>query len=243
MPRLERLVAREHVITGHPPSAVTGRGTGIDRAARQRKVAVIEQALAPTDASTPTGSVTWRACRGFEIGGLAGLCLGAAHHRHPCPARRSDLDRGSARRRCARPAHRQLRSERPPHRSPCPNQYCSRVCLEDTLGSYDLVKEDLAQNGLAPARIGWICFGLRHGPHDGLRSRHFAEYRAEHWPRSLHAGRGKGHDGGIGCCRRAVGVAGIRPVFVGGRRSNLAPVGRSYYEHRPDGWTERVCMG
>jgi nicotinate-nucleotide--dimethylbenzimidazole phosphoribosyltransferase len=34
------------VMTGHPPSAVTGRGTGIDAATRNRKIAVIEQALA-----------------------------------------------------------------------------------------------------------------------------------------------------------------------------------------------------
>lgn len=70
-------------ITGHPPSAVTGRGTGIDRVARLRKVAVIEQALArqalhPTD---PVGVLA--SVGGFEIGGLAGLCLGAARHRIP----------------------------------------------------------------------------------------------------------------------------------------------------------------
>jgi nicotinate-nucleotide--dimethylbenzimidazole phosphoribosyltransferase len=71
------------VMTGHPPSAVTGRGTGIDETTRKRKVAVIERALArralePTD---PVGVLA--SVGGFEIGGLAGLCLGAASHRIP----------------------------------------------------------------------------------------------------------------------------------------------------------------
>ncbi len=69
------------VMTGHPPSAVTGRGTGIDRATRERKVAVIEGALArhTLDPSDPVGVLA--SVGGFEIGGLAGLCLGAASHR------------------------------------------------------------------------------------------------------------------------------------------------------------------
>ena len=71
------------VMTGHRPSEVTGRGTGINRLARERKVAVIERALArqtlvPSD---PVGVLA--SVGGFEIAGLAGLCLGAASHRIP----------------------------------------------------------------------------------------------------------------------------------------------------------------
>jgi nicotinate-nucleotide--dimethylbenzimidazole phosphoribosyltransferase len=71
------------VMTGHLPSAVTGRGTGIDRATRDLKVAVIEQALArrTLGPSDPVGVLA--SVGGFEIGGLAGLCLGAASHRIP----------------------------------------------------------------------------------------------------------------------------------------------------------------
>jgi nicotinate-nucleotide--dimethylbenzimidazole phosphoribosyltransferase len=71
------------VMAGQPPSAVTGRGTGIDRAARRRKVAVIERALArqALHARDPVGVLS--SVGGFEIAGLAGLCLGAASHRIP----------------------------------------------------------------------------------------------------------------------------------------------------------------
>jgi len=71
------------VMTGHLPSVVTGRGTGIDHAARGRKVAVIERALAreALDPTDPVGVLA--SIGGFEIAGLAGLCLGAASHRIP----------------------------------------------------------------------------------------------------------------------------------------------------------------
>lgn len=71
------------VMTGHPPSAVTGRGTGIDETTRKRKVAVIERALArqALDPTDPVGVLA--SVGGFEIAGLAGLCLGAAKHRIP----------------------------------------------------------------------------------------------------------------------------------------------------------------
>ena len=62
---------------------LTGRGTGIDDAALARKVGVIERGLAlhmpnpddPLDVLAKVG--------GFEIGGLAGLVIGAAAHRLP----------------------------------------------------------------------------------------------------------------------------------------------------------------
>ena len=70
-------------LTGRPPRSVTGRGTGIDDARLARKTAVIERALAlhrpdpddPLDVLMKVG--------GFEIGGLAGVIIGAAAHRVP----------------------------------------------------------------------------------------------------------------------------------------------------------------
>lgn len=64
--------------SGLPVETVTGRGTGIDNAMLANKVRVIEKALAlhrpdPTDALDVLAKVG-----GFEIGGLAGLVIGAA---------------------------------------------------------------------------------------------------------------------------------------------------------------------
>lgn len=64
--------------SGLPVETVTGRGTGIDNAMLANKVRVIEKALAlhrpdPTDALDVLTKVG-----GFEIGGLAGLVIGAA---------------------------------------------------------------------------------------------------------------------------------------------------------------------
>jgi nicotinate-nucleotide--dimethylbenzimidazole phosphoribosyltransferase len=71
------------VMTGRPVTEVTGHGTGIDEAAHARKVSVIQQALDlhrpdPTDALDVLAKVG-----GLEIGGLAGLILGAAAARVP----------------------------------------------------------------------------------------------------------------------------------------------------------------
>lgn len=71
------------VITGTDPEAVTGRGTGINDAALAHKAAVIKRAIAvnrpdpadPVDVLAKVG--------GYEIGGIAGLVLGAAYHRIP----------------------------------------------------------------------------------------------------------------------------------------------------------------
>jgi nicotinate-nucleotide--dimethylbenzimidazole phosphoribosyltransferase len=65
-------------LSGEPPEKVTGRGTGIDGQTFQKKVSVIKRALEinkpnpkdPIDILSKVG--------GFEIGGLAGLVLGAA---------------------------------------------------------------------------------------------------------------------------------------------------------------------
>ncbi len=70
-------------LSGLPVRQVTGRGTGIDDETLARKVRVIERALAvnrpdpqdPVDVLAKVG--------GFEIGGIAGLILGAAYYRVP----------------------------------------------------------------------------------------------------------------------------------------------------------------
>ncbi len=69
--------------TGRPAAEVTGRGTGVDDAGLERKVAVIEIALAlhrpdPTD---PVGVLA--AIGGLEIAGLVGAILAASAARIP----------------------------------------------------------------------------------------------------------------------------------------------------------------
>jgi nicotinate-nucleotide--dimethylbenzimidazole phosphoribosyltransferase len=71
------------VMIGAAPAAVTGHGTGIDDAARVRKVAAIERALgrnAP-DRADPVGVLA--AVGGLEIGALVGVILGATAARVP----------------------------------------------------------------------------------------------------------------------------------------------------------------
>lgn len=70
-------------ITGKPVALVTGRGTGVDDVGLVRKIQIIERALAlnrpnPSDALDVLSKVG-----GFEIGGLAGVIIGAASKRVP----------------------------------------------------------------------------------------------------------------------------------------------------------------
>ncbi|MDQ1274231.1 MAG: nicotinate-nucleotide--dimethylbenzimidazole phosphoribosyltransferase [Planctomycetota bacterium] len=63
--------------------SATGRGTGLDEESIQRKIHVIKKAIDvnqpnPNDAIDVLAKVG-----GYEIGGLAGLCLGAARYRIP----------------------------------------------------------------------------------------------------------------------------------------------------------------
>jgi nicotinate-nucleotide--dimethylbenzimidazole phosphoribosyltransferase len=71
------------VFTGQPVSLVTGRGTGVDDAGWQRKVAVIEHALEinQPDPADPLGVLA--KVGGLEIAGLAGVVIGAASKRVP----------------------------------------------------------------------------------------------------------------------------------------------------------------
>jgi nicotinate-nucleotide--dimethylbenzimidazole phosphoribosyltransferase len=70
-------------LTGAPPEAVTGRGTGVDDAGLARKLAVIQAGLARhrPDARDPIGVLA--ALGGFEIAGMCGVALGAAAARVP----------------------------------------------------------------------------------------------------------------------------------------------------------------
>ena len=71
------------VYTGLPVDQVTGRGTGVDDAGLALKIGTIGRALAihQPDPSDPLGVLS--AVGGFEIGAIAGVCLGAAAHRLP----------------------------------------------------------------------------------------------------------------------------------------------------------------
>ncbi|MDP2917466.1 MAG: nicotinate-nucleotide--dimethylbenzimidazole phosphoribosyltransferase, partial [Dehalococcoidia bacterium] len=71
------------VMTGRRPAEVTGRGTGLSDTQLAHKIAVIEKALAINrpDAADPVDVLA--KVGGFEIGGLAGVMLGAAAHHVP----------------------------------------------------------------------------------------------------------------------------------------------------------------
>lgn len=72
------------VLLGRPVSEMTGPGAGLSKAGVLHKIAVIEQAIArnrpdpadPIDVLSKVG--------GFDIAGMAGLCIGAAVRRIPC---------------------------------------------------------------------------------------------------------------------------------------------------------------
>ncbi|GBF35099.1 nicotinate-nucleotide--dimethylbenzimidazole phosphoribosyltransferase [Desulfocucumis palustris] len=71
------------VLSGRPVRQVTGRGTGISDQALENKVRAIEKAIEVNrpDARDPVDVLA--KVGGFEIGGIAGVILGAAYHRVP----------------------------------------------------------------------------------------------------------------------------------------------------------------
>lgn len=71
------------VMTGKPVAKVTGRGTGLNDEQLQNKIGIISEAIAlnKPDASKPLEVLA--KIGGFEIGGLAGVILGAASQRVP----------------------------------------------------------------------------------------------------------------------------------------------------------------
>lgn len=71
------------VITGKPPAEVTGRGTGIDEIALHKKERVIEESIARHRPRAADGLDVLSKVGGFEIGGMAGIMLGAAARQIP----------------------------------------------------------------------------------------------------------------------------------------------------------------
>jgi nicotinate-nucleotide--dimethylbenzimidazole phosphoribosyltransferase len=71
------------VMTGRPVHEVTGRGTGIDDVGHARKIDVIQRALALHRLDSMQAMEVLAKVGGLEIGGLAGLMLGAAAARVP----------------------------------------------------------------------------------------------------------------------------------------------------------------
>jgi len=71
------------VLTGETPARIAGRGTGLDDAGLQHKISIIERALAVNQPDPLDGLDILSKVGGFEIGGLAGVMLGAAAHQKP----------------------------------------------------------------------------------------------------------------------------------------------------------------
>jgi len=70
-------------LTGATVEEVTGRGTGLDDAQLQHKIKVIKQAISVNQPDTTDGLDMLAKLGGFEIGGIAGVILGAAARRKP----------------------------------------------------------------------------------------------------------------------------------------------------------------
>lgn len=71
------------VITQIPVEEVTGKGTGIDDKTLPRKIEVIKKAIGINNPDPEDGLDILSKVGGFEIGGLAGIILGAASKRMP----------------------------------------------------------------------------------------------------------------------------------------------------------------
>lgn len=69
--------------TGFPVPLLTGKGTGLNPSGVQRKIRLIEKALAVNSPDPRDGLDVLTKVGGFEIGGLAGVILGAAASRVP----------------------------------------------------------------------------------------------------------------------------------------------------------------
>jgi nicotinate-nucleotide--dimethylbenzimidazole phosphoribosyltransferase len=70
-------------VSGRSAADVTGRGTGIDDKQLLHKIEVIERALKVNQPDSSDGIDVLAKVGGFEIGGLAGVILGAAANRIP----------------------------------------------------------------------------------------------------------------------------------------------------------------
>lgn len=70
-------------LTGLSPEQIAGRGTGVDDAGLKRKIAVIARGLDVNKPNPKDGLDVLAKVGGFEIGGLAGVMIGAASKRVP----------------------------------------------------------------------------------------------------------------------------------------------------------------
>ena len=71
------------IMTGKTVAEVTGRGTGLDDKQLQHKIRIINAAIALNKPDSANATEVLAKVGGFEIGGLAGVILGAAAHRVP----------------------------------------------------------------------------------------------------------------------------------------------------------------
>jgi len=71
------------VVTGVSPFEATGRGTGIEGEAFERKVRTVEKAISLHNPDSSNGLDILAKVGGFEIGGIAGVILGAAANKTP----------------------------------------------------------------------------------------------------------------------------------------------------------------
>ncbi|MDI6728183.1 MAG: nicotinate-nucleotide--dimethylbenzimidazole phosphoribosyltransferase [Thermodesulfovibrionales bacterium] len=71
------------VLTGKPVSEVTGKGTGITDESLKRKITVIEEGIKLNNPNPEDAIDVLSKVGGAEIGGIAGLVLGAASNRIP----------------------------------------------------------------------------------------------------------------------------------------------------------------
>lgn len=71
------------VITGKPLAELTGRGTGLDDEQLQHKLKVLETILECNKPDPKNGLDILAKVGGFEIGGIAGLIIGAAANKKP----------------------------------------------------------------------------------------------------------------------------------------------------------------
>ncbi len=69
--------------TGRSAAEVVGRGSGVDEAGLARKVIAVQRALSVNRPDPLDGMDVLAKLGGFEIGGMAGVMLGAAAHRRP----------------------------------------------------------------------------------------------------------------------------------------------------------------
>ncbi|MFQ5713391.1 MAG: nicotinate-nucleotide--dimethylbenzimidazole phosphoribosyltransferase [Candidatus Scalinduaceae bacterium] len=70
-------------LTGMDVSKVTGRGAGLDNWEVERKIGIIERTLDINELDPSDPIDVLAKVGGFEIGGIAGLCLAAASHKIP----------------------------------------------------------------------------------------------------------------------------------------------------------------